>query len=51
LYVVVSATSDGKYSNINATSGGHCNDTAKNVSMKIEVYVCNNTGQVEGKSM
>ncbi|XP_020605222.1 uncharacterized protein LOC110044041 [Orbicella faveolata] len=41
------ATSDGKSSNINATSGGHCNDTGKNVSMKIEVYVCNETDQVE----
>ena len=50
-FFVVSATSNGKYTNINATSGGHCNDTGKNVSMRIEVYVCNNTDQVEGKSM
>ena len=51
LHIVVSATSNGKYSSLNSTSGGHCNDTGKNVSMKFEVYVCNNTGQVEGKSI
>lgn len=41
------ATSNGKQSHIDDTSGGHCNDT--NVSMRIEVYVCNNTEQVEDK--
>lgn len=46
-FYYIIATSNGKYSNINATSGGHCNDTGKNVSMKIEVYVCNNTDQIE----
>ena len=29
---------------VNDLSGGHCNDTSKNVHMKIEVYVCNKTG-------
>ncbi|KAL9979779.1 hypothetical protein ACROYT_G017493 [Oculina patagonica] len=37
------ATSNGLISHINDTSGGHCNDTANNVYMKIEVYVCNST--------
>ncbi|XP_074610896.1 uncharacterized protein LOC141865492 isoform X2 [Acropora palmata] len=38
------ATSHGTQSSVNDLSGGHCNDTSKNVHMKIEVYVCNKTG-------
>ncbi|XP_067026868.1 uncharacterized protein [Acropora muricata] len=38
------ATSHGTQSSVNYLSGGHCNDTSKNVHMKIEVYVCNKTG-------
>ncbi|XP_067026862.1 uncharacterized protein [Acropora muricata] len=38
------ATSHGTQSSVNDLSGGHCNHTSKNVYMKIEVYVCNKTG-------
>ncbi|XP_015762181.1 PREDICTED: uncharacterized protein LOC107341287 [Acropora digitifera] len=38
------ATSHGTQSSVNDLSGGHCNHTSKNVHMKIEVYVCNKTG-------
>ncbi|XP_067028752.1 uncharacterized protein [Acropora muricata] len=38
------ATSHGTQSSVNDLSGGHCNDTSKNVHMKIEIYVCNKTG-------
>ncbi|XP_044164738.1 uncharacterized protein LOC114965605 isoform X1 [Acropora millepora] len=38
------ATSRGTQSSVNDLSGGHCNHTSKNVYMKIEVYVCNKTG-------
>ncbi|XP_067052185.1 ephrin-B3-like [Acropora muricata] len=40
----VMATSDGTQSSVNDLSGGHCNDTSNNVDMRIEVYVCNKTG-------
>ena len=38
------ATSDGKESHLNSTSGGHCNDSVNKIYMKIEVYVCDNQG-------
>ncbi|XP_015780708.1 PREDICTED: uncharacterized protein LOC107358622 isoform X5 [Acropora digitifera] len=38
------ATSHGTQSSVKDLSGGHCNDTSKNVYMKVEVYVCNKTG-------
>ena len=44
LFLCLPATSDGTQSSVNDVSGGHCNDTSKNVHMKIEVYVCNKTG-------
>ena len=44
LFLCLPATSDGTQSSVNDLSGGHCNDTSKNVHMKIEVYVCNKTG-------
>ena len=44
LFLCLLATSDGTQSSVNDLSGGHCNDTSKNVHMKIEVYVCNKTG-------
>ena len=44
LFLCLPATSHGTQSSVNDLSGGHCNDTSKNVHMKIEVYVCNKTG-------
>ena len=44
LFLFLPATSDGTQSSVNNLSGGHCNDTSKNIHMKIEVYVCNKTG-------
>ncbi|XP_067028407.1 uncharacterized protein [Acropora muricata] len=44
LCVINTATSHGTQSSVNDLSGGHCNHTSKNVHMKIEVYVCNKTG-------
>ncbi|XP_029181703.2 uncharacterized protein [Acropora muricata] len=37
------ATSDGTQSSVKGVHGGHCNDTYRNVQMKIEVYVCKKT--------
>ena len=48
-YHLLTATSDGKESNLNSTSGGHCEDGVnKTVYMKIEVYVCKSTNQLQG---
>ena len=44
LFLCVPATSDGTQSSVNGLHGGHCNDTYRNVQMKIEVYVCKKTG-------
>ena len=44
LFLCLPATSHGTQSSVNYLSGGHCNDTSKNIQMKIEVYVCNKTG-------
>lgn len=39
------ATSDGTKDSLNSTSGGHCDDEANGVSMKMIIYVCiNETG-------
>ena len=44
LFLFLPATSDGTQSSVDDLSGGHCNDTSKNVHMRIEVYICNKTG-------
>ncbi|KAL9979224.1 hypothetical protein ACROYT_G016855 [Oculina patagonica] len=36
------ATSDGTQASLNSTSGGHCDDVANGVSMKMIIYVCTN---------
>ena len=43
-YDLSTATSDGTESNLNRTSGGHCEDSVNKIYMKIEVYVCNPRG-------
>ena len=36
------ATSDGTKDSLNNTSGGHCDDVANDISMKMMIYVCSN---------
>ena len=42
-YHLLTATSDGTESNVNSTSGGHCEDSADKIYMKIAVYVCDSS--------
>lgn len=39
------ATSNGLASSINNTSGGHCRDKKKGVSMRVVFYICRNTSE------